>query len=830
MRFRQLPAINYTGTRESLAESGSDKSNEYKSMNINSCRWATSLMVSFCAAGWIQAASTIQFTAPTYTVAENAGAAMLSVRRTGDTSTPVSVDYATTDGTATNGLKYTAVSGTLAFGPSETNKTIFVPILNNGLVESSRTFRFMLNNPIGGAVLGALTNATVSIADNDVGVQFQFIGYSVAEDAGAVLIGVARGDDGVLPVTLDLVTTDLTAKSGLDYSGFTNRLSFAPQERLKFVSIPILNNSTKQPGRSFRVTLANPAGVTLGGQSTTMVTILDNDQGFQFQSASYAVAEDSGAALISVLRGTDETNPSVTVDYATSDGSATSGLAYIGITNTLSFAPGEKVKLIIVPILNDGVKETIRNFRLTLSNPAGGGVLGSPAATTISILDNDSGVGFESAHYTNFWGNADAITVNVLRGNDCSLEPITVDYSTSDLTARAGQDYQGASGTLQFQRNETVKSVTISLLRARAIEGTKSFRLTLTNSTGGAALGISSTTVSIVGSYFTLAPPFDTVLSIRRFGGLNTVTWAGAGLLQRADNPMGPWQTLAAAQSPASVQSPIPATFYQVTRPRLVNLYVPTGYDGQKPLPLVILLHGYTRTGVYTENYLRFQPLAETRSFLYCYPESLTDRAGNPFWNSSDACCDFWSTRVDDAGYLRALIQEIGRQFAVDRKRVFLVGWSNGGFMAYGMACQSADLIAGIASLAGTTLMDSSRCEPSQPVNILHIHGTLDSTVPYTGGVLTGFPANVPPFPGASQTIRIWAGYNRSTGLVTDAVPSLDLTTDVPGLDTVVTRYTNCPPGGAVELWTINGGGHGPTLSSQFSSRVIDWLLAHPKP
>ena len=88
----------------------------------------------------------------------------------------------------------------------------------------------------------------------------------------------------------------------------------------------------------------------------------------------------------------------------------------------------------------------------------------------------------------------------------------------------------------------------------------------------------------------------------------------------------------------------------------------------------------------------------------------------------------------------------------------------------------------------------------------------------------------MPPFPGAVKTVQIWAGYNGASGPVTDAAPSLDLTTDVAGLDTVVTRYTTCPPGGAVELWTINGGGHTPTLSSQFSPRVIDWLLAHPKP
>ena len=123
---------------------------------------------------------------------------------------------------------------------------------------------------------------------------------------------------------------------------------------------------------------------------------------------------------------------------------------------------------------------------------------------------------------------------------------------------------------------------------------------------------------------------------------------------------------------------------------------------------------------------MQFRPLAEARGFLYCYPDGTIDRWGNRFWNATDACCDFGNTGVDDAGYLRALIEEIARRFAVDRKRIYLVGHSNGGFMAYRMACQSADLIAGIASLAGTTFLDPSRCAPSEPVNILHIHGTAD--------------------------------------------------------------------------------------------------------
>jgi len=154
--------------------------------------------------------------------------------------------------------------------------------------------------------------------------------------------------------------------------------------------------------------------------------------------------------------------------------------------------------------------------------------------------------------------------------------------------------------------------------------------------------------------------------------------------------------------------------------------------------------------------------------------------------------------------------------------------------MAYRMACQSADLIAGIASLSGMTFLDPNRCAPSEPVNILHIQGTADLFF-YNGGTHTiggspSFPSNTPPFPGWRQTVQFWAGYNGAVDPVADEGPSLNLDSGLAGLDTVVTRYTNHSPGGAVELWTINGGMHFPSLSSEFSSRVIDWLFAHPKP
>jgi polyhydroxybutyrate depolymerase len=252
-------------------------------------------------------------------------------------------------------------------------------------------------------------------------------------------------------------------------------------------------------------------------------------------------------------------------------------------------------------------------------------------------------------------------------------------------------------------------------------------------------------------------------------------------------------------------------------------------------MPLVIMLHGLFNNGATYESYVHFQPLAEARGFLYCYPDGTRDRLGNLYWNGTDSCCDVNNNEADDAGYLEGLIEEIGRRFAVDRKRVHLFGFWMGGYMAYRMACQSADRIASIVALSGTTFLDPGRCRPSEPVNVLHMHATAEEEFFYLGGALGPsstwpIPANMPPYPGAVQTVQTWATYNGARDPVTDPAPSMDLDLNVPGLDTVVTRYTTSPPGGAVELWSIIGSSHVLTISSECSPRIIDWLLTHPKP
>jgi polyhydroxybutyrate depolymerase len=227
------------------------------------------------------------------------------------------------------------------------------------------------------------------------------------------------------------------------------------------------------------------------------------------------------------------------------------------------------------------------------------------------------------------------------------------------------------------------------------------------------------------------------------------------------------------------------------------------------------------------ESYLQIVPEAESRGFLYCYPEGIQDLLGKQFWNATDACCNFHNLPVDDVAFLRNLIGEINRVLGVDPRRIYLIGHSNGGFMCYRMACETADMIAGIAAIAAATFYETNSCQPSEPVNILHIHGTSDPTILYEGAVHS---ATGVPYPGAVESIERWAGYNGCTDIQTDPNPTLDLVQTIGGLDTTVTRYNTYPPGGAVELWTVQGAGHGWPLSSEFTPLIVGWLLAHPKP
>ncbi|HOW66774.1 MAG TPA: M20/M25/M40 family metallo-hydrolase [Candidatus Paceibacterota bacterium] len=156
----------------------------------------------------------------------------------------------------------------------QTNQTFTVPILNDGLVERFETFQAFLSNPMGGAQLGARSNATFQIMDNDLGLHFEPNTYWISESEGTVTLAVARGNDVSLGAfTVDYETRNGTALAEQDYGAIQGTLLFAEGELRKLLTIPITCDESSEPDETFTVLLQNPAGVTEPNPNYSLATV-----------------------------------------------------------------------------------------------------------------------------------------------------------------------------------------------------------------------------------------------------------------------------------------------------------------------------------------------------------------------------------------------------------------------------------------------------------------------------------------------------------------------------------------------------------------------------
>jgi len=330
----------------------------------------------------------LRFSAATYSVNEARGVATIRVVRSGGSASGVTVDYATSDGTATAGVDYTATSGTLSFGAGVRSQSFTIPITNDTLDEPNETVNITLSDPTGGAILGTPSTAVLTITDNDKGgtLGFSAAKYSVSEAGGSATITVMRTGGSASGVTVDYATSDGTAIAGVDYTATFGTLSFDAGELSKSFTIPIVDDGLAEGNKTVNLTLSNPTGgAILGTRSTAVLTIVDDEVGLQFSSATYSVGE-GGAATVTVVR-TDPTTATVGVNYAMSDGTATAGVDYTATSGTLTFGAGVRSRTFKIPITRDSLLEADETVNLTLSNPTGGAILGTPSTAVLTVVN-----------------------------------------------------------------------------------------------------------------------------------------------------------------------------------------------------------------------------------------------------------------------------------------------------------------------------------------------------------------------------------------------------------------------------------------------------------
>ena len=232
-------------------------------------------------------------------------------------------------------------------------------------------------------------------------------------------------------------------------------------------------------------------------------------------------------------------------------------------------------------------------------------------------------------------------------------------------------------------------------------------------------------------------------------------------------------------------------------------LHLPRGDESRSPLPLVVALHGGGGNARASARQTGFDDEADRDGFVVVHPNGtgetrpLLNAMGKGLftWNAGTCCGYAKEHGVDDVAFIRAVVRDVERRVAIDGRRVYATGTSNGGMMSYRLACEASDLFAAIGVVAGAQTV--APCRPAHPVSLIHFHGMADENVPFAGGV--GRNAwDKAPKPPVMDAIEFWA---RTDGCRSAAERSKN------GVVETV-RFTGCREGTEVVLNLIEGGGH----------------------
>ena len=377
------------------------------------------------------------------------------------------VDYATSEGTATAGSDYHAAAGTLTFAPGETRLMVDVPTTGDDIEEDDETLTLTLTNPVA-LTLGDATAAGTIEDDDAAGPTAAFAADAVpnSHDGTAFSVEFVFSED-IPAMSYVWVRDTLVGVTGGTLADLRRvsppsnlrwELDIEPQARDTDTTLTIAAGLTLPDGR----TLSAGDAVTVPGQRALSVTDTATAEG---AAASFTVTLDRAVV------------ESAVVEYATSDGTATAGSDYDARAGRLEFQSGEIEKTLEVPTTNDAADEEDETFTLTLRRPSANVRL-SGATATATIRDDDEAPSVSVADARAAEGAALPFAVTLSRA---SGRQTTVDYATSDGTATAGSDFDAAAGTLTFAPGDTRLTVDVPTTGDDIDEEDETLTLTLTN-------------------------------------------------------------------------------------------------------------------------------------------------------------------------------------------------------------------------------------------------------------------------------------------------------------------------------------------------------------
>jgi len=441
--------------------------------------------------------SAVSFSNANYSVAYNisGGVANIDIVRVGTNGTS-SVDfYATTNGTAVNGVDFYPTNTTVTFTNGQSDQQVQVQIINNSTPSGAYlTVPMLLTNPVN-TVLASPSNSTITIiAANAPGqISFESTNYSAHESDGIAQITLVRtnGTQGTVSVQCSTVqgTGPNAAQPNVDYLPTSSQVSFAGNDTVAYFYVPLVQNSHVQPPVYLPITMSPLNGSNLIAPTNATLNIISDNSGFVFLNVTNYFRETNGTISVLVQRvGSTATNASV--KYFTANGTALAGRNYNAVNNTLDFNPGESIKGISVPLLYYPRVTGDLNFLLCLTNPSAGALLGSPSNSVIVVQDADAGLSF-ATNNTSVLKHTGVVAIPVICSNpgvepvvtDTNVIPLSVNFSTADGTATAGVDYTATNGVLVFTNGIGTNYFNVTITANGLVNGNHAFSVNLSQPT-----------------------------------------------------------------------------------------------------------------------------------------------------------------------------------------------------------------------------------------------------------------------------------------------------------------------------------------------------------
>jgi polyhydroxybutyrate depolymerase len=268
---------------------------------------------------------------------------------------------------------------------------------------------------------------------------------------------------------------------------------------------------------------------------------------------------------------------------------------------------------------------------------------------------------------------------------------------------------------------------------------------------------------------------------------------------------------------------------WKVTQPpytgqaRTYALYVPTSYDPTVPMPVVVLLHGRWGSGAGTADYTGMSQIAERDGFIGVYPDGLNNpNPVDPYdtgWNYMYGVPFLVSREPDDGAFITDLLDDLALDLNVDQRRIYVTGFSNGGFMVHNLACTYPDRFAAFSTVAGSGYMGfGDMCTHEAPVSMMIIHGTADDNVLWDGRTETisgrDFVTSYP----VVDMVSYWVAHDYCD-VDTLEVTDLPQRGDSPQTSVRSLIFNDCLDDASVQLYAVIGGGHNwPGVQSDGSS------------